>query len=135
MSRVRVPSLAPLPSEGHNGCSMALVRRQELVSAVYWSENPFVKHTSKPVRKCHACLLNFGDHCWLYKYPRGQWRRGRICPALGNELIYEKFRVWEKQPRVKTRKDLRREFFHTTKKAENRYNLSSATGERKANTR
>ncbi len=71
---------------------------------------------NKPVRKCHSCLLNLGDHCWLYKYPRGQWRSGRICPAFENEKIYKDFREWQKQPDVKTRKELRRSFFRSRKR-------------------
>ncbi len=66
------------------------------------------RSSQKPVRKCHACLLNLGDHCWLYAYPRGQWRLDRSCRAFGNEEIYEAFRRWQKQPAVKSRKDLRR---------------------------
>ncbi len=66
------------------------------------------KSSQKPVRKCHSCLLNLSDHCWLYRYPRGQWRCGRSCGAFENEEVYEGFRLWQKQPAVKSRKDLRR---------------------------
>ena len=67
----------------------------------------------KPVHECYTCLLNLGDSCWLYEYPRGQWRNGRTCPAFENEAVYDEFRRWRKQPQVKTRKVLRREFFRT----------------------
>ena len=66
------------------------------------------KTSQKPVRKCHSCLLNLGDHCWLYQYPRGQGRSGRRCAAFENEEVYAGFRLWQKQPDVKTRKALRR---------------------------
>jgi len=75
-----------------------------------------MKRSVKPVRKCHACLLNLGDHCWLYRYPRGQWRGGRRCRAFDDKTLHEQFRTWQKQPTVKTRRDLRREFFRTKKK-------------------
>ncbi len=69
--------------------------------------------STKPVRECHSCLLNLGDECWLYAYPRGQWRGGRRCPAFGDEEIHAAFRTWQKRPVVKSRKELRRGFFRT----------------------
>ncbi len=81
-----------------------------------------MRRSRKPVRKCHSCVLNIDDHCWIYRYPRGQWRHGKYCRAFGNEALHEEFRVWQKQPNVKTRKELRREFFRTTKKTEEHYN-------------
>ncbi|MFC1498412.1 hypothetical protein ACFLS1_08095 [Verrucomicrobiota bacterium] len=53
------------------------------------------------------------DHCWLYQYPRGQWRGNRKCRAFENKDIYHEYNEWKKQPSVKTRKELRREFFRT----------------------
>ena len=75
-----------------------------------------MRQSRKPVRKCHSCLLNQGDHCWLYDYPRGQWRHDRQCSALDNDHAYAEFRLWQKQPTVKHRKALRREFFRTRKR-------------------
>jgi hypothetical protein len=75
-----------------------------------------MRQTRKPVRKCHSCLLNLGDHCWLYDYPRGQWRAGKRCSALGNEEVYQSFREWQKQPSIRTRKDLRRGFFRARRR-------------------
>lgn len=71
----------------------------------------------KPVRKCHACLLNLGSYCWIYKYPRGQWRHSRLCPGIENEELHASYRAWQKMPDVKTRKELRREFFRTRRRA------------------
>jgi len=81
-----------------------------------------VKKTRKPVHNCHSCLLNLGDHCWLYEYPRGQWTRKKRCPAFENEDVYAKFREWETKPHVKTAKDLRRDVFRRTKKSEEHHN-------------
>ena len=77
-----------------------------------------MKVSRKPVRKCHACLLNQGDHCWLYRYPRGQWRGRKRCPAFDDAEVHRRFREWQKQPTVKSRKELRREFFRTRRRTE-----------------
>jgi len=76
-----------------------------------------MRHSNKPVRKCHACLLNRGDHCWLYKYPRGQWRDHRTCPAFGNEAVYAEFKNSQKLPSVTKRKEIRRMFFRGRRKS------------------
>jgi len=75
-----------------------------------------MRYSTKPIRKCYSCLLNLGDECWLYAYPRGQWRGDRHCPAFGNEEIYAAFRTWQKRPVIKTRQELRREFFRARRK-------------------
>jgi len=75
-----------------------------------------MRYSSKPVRKCYTCLLNLDDHCWLYRYPRGQWRDEKKCGAFENEEIYGEFRTWQKQPDIKTRKALRRELFRTKRR-------------------
>jgi hypothetical protein len=75
-----------------------------------------MRRSRKPVRKCYSCPLNLGDHCWLYKYPRGQWRPGKRCRATDDVDIHMAFEKWKKQSTVKTRKELRREFFRTKKK-------------------
>jgi hypothetical protein len=76
------------------------------------------QRSRKPVRACYTCLLNLGDHCWLYRSPRSQWSGGRQCRAFQNEAIYEQYRQWLKEPTVKTRKELRQEFFRTRKRTE-----------------
>ena len=65
----------------------------------------------KPVRKCHACVLNLGDHCWLHPLPHEQWRNGKTCHAKEDEKIHREFKAWQKQPSVKTRSEIRRELF------------------------
>ena len=65
----------------------------------------------KPVHDCHACLLNLGDHCWLFEYPRGQWRGRKRCRALEDPQVHREFRLWKKQPTVKSKKELRRAYF------------------------
>jgi len=76
--------------------------------------------TRKPVRECHSCLLNLGDICWLYAYPRGQWR-GRRCRAFENEEFYARYEEWLKEPTVKTRRELRREAFRKHKPADTEF--------------
>lgn len=75
-----------------------------------------MRRSCKPVQPCYTCPLNLGDHCWLYTYPRGQWR-GRRCPAFENEEVIRRFREWQKEPTVKTRRDLRRECFRRRKRS------------------
>jgi len=69
-----------------------------------------VRKSLKPVRKCGKCPLNQGDFCWGFAYPRGVWRKG-ACPAFGNEAAQGLFYSWEKDPPVKTRRQIRRESF------------------------
>ena len=75
-----------------------------------------MKQSAKPVRHCHACLLNLGDRCWIYRYPRGQWRHHRHCLAIDDTDLHARFRTWQKQPTVKTRRELRQEFLRTKRK-------------------
>ena len=57
--------------------------------------------------------MNLGDHCWLYDYPRGQWRHGERCRAMDDPAVRREFATAQKQPTVKTRKELRRRFFRS----------------------
>lgn len=77
-----------------------------------------MKESQKPVRKCHACQLNRGDHCWLYKYPRGQWRGGRTCGAFNAPAMIDALHDWEGAASVMTRKDLRRDVHRQRRHAE-----------------
>lgn len=70
-----------------------------------------MRQSIKPVRSCYTCLLNLGDHCWAYDYPRNQWRGKNECQAFENEDIYNEYRAWQKLSTVKTRRELRRVFF------------------------
>ena len=63
----------------------------------------------KPVRKCHGCPLNMGRHCWIFLYPRGQWRAGRVCRFRNDEVVHRAYVQWCNRPTVKSRKVLRRE--------------------------
>lgn len=65
-----------------------------------------MKRSSKPVRQCHACLLNLGKVCWEYTNPRRQWRNRR-CPGFENPALYNELTEWQAAPHVKTRKQLR----------------------------
>ena len=77
-----------------------------------------MKRHLKPVRKCHACPLNLGDHCWVYQYPRGQWRQGKTCGGLADEALHASYRDWLKMPTVKSRKALRQNFFRAKRRVE-----------------
>ena len=46
--------------------------------------------THKPVRKCHGCKLNFGDHCGVFDEPHAQWHTGR-CSGYGNDELYQRY--------------------------------------------
>ncbi len=77
-----------------------------------------MKKSRKPVRKCHACPLNLGEYCWIYQYPRGQWRGEKHCAGYSDRGLHARFEEWCKEPSVKTRKELRREFFRTRRRTE-----------------
>jgi hypothetical protein len=76
-----------------------------------------MKPSRKPVRKCHACPLNLGDHCWAYDYPRGQWRGERRCPGQADAALQARYDEWLKEPRIKTGRELRRAAFRTRKRS------------------
>jgi hypothetical protein len=65
----------------------------------------------KPVRKCHACPLNLGDHCWSYNSPRSQWRNGRRCPGFDSEEMHRECLREQRAPHILTRRQIRREVF------------------------
>ena len=76
-----------------------------------------MKSGPKPVRKCNRCLLNLGDHCWVFPRPRMQWNRKK-CPGFENEELGRQFRKWQEEPRVKTRKEIRQEIFRSGEESE-----------------
>jgi hypothetical protein len=63
----------------------------------------------KPVRKCHGCPLNLGRYCWVFQYPRGQWRDDKDCRMRDDATVHASFQQWRKRPTVKNRKTLRQE--------------------------
>ncbi|NQT93263.1 MAG: hypothetical protein HQ559_10915 [Lentisphaerae bacterium] len=75
-----------------------------------------MRRSAKPVRRCYSCPLNLGDHCWLYAYPRGQWRGDRRCAACDDPEIHGEYRNWQKQPRIRNRADIRRDFFRSRRR-------------------
>jgi hypothetical protein len=81
-----------------------------------------VHRTNKPVRKCHSCLLNLGDRCWLYACPHDQWHGHAKCPGFGNEKRYADFREWQDRPKSEGSKDARRRFHREHRQTEEHYN-------------
>jgi hypothetical protein len=45
----------------------------------------------KPIRKCHGCGLNLGDHCAVFESPRRRWHR-RICTGYKNDTMLAAYR-------------------------------------------
>ena len=70
--------------------------------------------------------MNLGDRCWAFSAPREVWERSRNCRAFGNEAVYEMFRTWKQEPRVKTRRQLRQESFHHRRPPEPTAHLEEA---------
>jgi len=62
---------------------------------------------SKPVRECHDCGLNFGDHCGVYAVPREMWH-GRRCPGYKNEQLLQEYYKQRARHPVDKRKEERR---------------------------
>jgi len=75
-----------------------------------------MKPGPKPVRKCNRCLLNLGQHCWVFASPRLQWSKKK-CPGFENDELYLQYNKWQEEPHVKTRKELRQEIFRSAKQA------------------
>lgn len=46
--------------------------------------------TRKPVRKCHDCKLNLGDHCGLFANPHKQWQPGK-CKGHKNDELFSRY--------------------------------------------
>ena len=49
-----------------------------------------MKRNRKPVRKCHGCGLNLGDHCGVFPNPHDMWHN-RSCPGFQNEAMLQEF--------------------------------------------
>ena len=44
----------------------------------------------KPVRKCHGCKLNLGDHCGVFPNPHKQWQAVK-CKGYKNDELYRQY--------------------------------------------
>ncbi|MEW6359761.1 MAG: hypothetical protein AB1696_25710 [Planctomycetota bacterium] len=67
-----------------------------------------MKRTHKPVRKCHACGLNFGDHCGAFEYPHDMWRNGK-CPGFQNEALLQKYLAEQARKQVDAAREKRQQ--------------------------
>ena len=48
------------------------------------------RRSHKPVRECHDCGLNLGDHCGVYPIPKKMWH-ARACPGHKNEAMLRQY--------------------------------------------
>ena len=44
----------------------------------------------KPVRKCHGCILNLGEHCAVYEDPHERWHHSK-CSSYNDKELYNKY--------------------------------------------
>ena len=47
--------------------------------------------SSKPVRKCNGCGLNFRDNCGVFEDPHDQWSSHHRCPGHMNEEMLAEY--------------------------------------------
>ncbi len=50
------------------------------------------RRAQKPIRECHDCGLNLGDHCGVYAIPRKMWH-SRSCPGHKNEAMRRQYEL------------------------------------------
>jgi len=67
-----------------------------------------MKLTRKPVRNCHGCGLNFGDHCGVYECPHDMWHH-RQCPGYKNEAMLAEYEEQIARQQSDKRKEKRKE--------------------------
>ncbi len=67
-----------------------------------------MKRSRKPCRKCHACGLNFGDHCGIHPDPKAMWHH-RTCPGFMNDELLAAFEADQEKHRPNYSKQRRRE--------------------------
>jgi len=48
--------------------------------------------TTKPVKRCGGCELNFRSFCGVFEVPRLKWDRGR-CPGFNDEETIMRFKA------------------------------------------
>ena len=65
--------------------------------------------SAKPVRKCHGCGLNFGDHCGVFESPHLIWQRHAVCPGYKNEKMLADYLIAQAKKQADLRKEKRRE--------------------------
>ena len=44
----------------------------------------------KPVRKCHGCILNIGEHCAIFEEPHDKWHNSK-CSSYNDKELYHKY--------------------------------------------
>jgi len=67
-----------------------------------------MKSSHKPVRKCHGCGLNLGDHCGVYPVPKKMWHH-RSCSGYKNEDMLSKYQAEQAKHPPDPAKEMRRE--------------------------
>ncbi len=65
--------------------------------------------SAKPVRRCHGCGLNFGDHCGVFENPHLMWERHAICPGYKNEKMLADYLAAQAKKQADLRKERRRQ--------------------------
>jgi len=63
----------------------------------------------KPVRKCHGCGLNFGDHCGVYVHPHEVWQRHAVCGGYKNEKMLAEYEAAQARKQADERKEKRKQ--------------------------
>lgn len=65
--------------------------------------------SAKPVRKCHGCGLNLGDHCGVFENPHLTWEHHVVCPGYKNEKMLAGYLAAQAKKQADLRKEKRRE--------------------------
>ena len=63
-----------------------------------------MKTSTKPVRECHGCGLNFAERCGVFDAPREMWRRHTTCPGYKNEVMLQNYLTEQARHPVDARK-------------------------------
>ena len=66
------------------------------------------KQRHRPIRKCHGCGLNLGDHCGIYAAPKETWHN-HPCPGYKNEAMLADYRLGQGKRSSDAAKEKRRE--------------------------
>ena len=62
----------------------------------------------KPVRKCHGCILNIGEHCAIFNEPHDKWHNSK-CSSYNDKELYRKYLEDLEKHHQKDSKKLRKE--------------------------